>query len=87
MRGDITTDDLKKMEMVNIKTVDAESLADIRDVKIDPKLPKEERIAEFLKQIGNPYLFRCNGCVVQVSFTDTDRTLEDCLQDYFSSIV
>lgn len=87
MRGDITTDDLKKMKMVNIQTDDAESLRDIRDVKIDPKLPKEERIAEFLNQIGNPYLFRCNGCVVQVSFTDTERTLEDCLQDYFSSIV
>ena len=30
-------------------------LADIRDVTVDPKLPKEERIAEFLRQIKNPY--------------------------------
>ena len=30
-------------------------LADIRDVSVDPKLPKEERIAEFLRQIKNPY--------------------------------
>jgi len=87
MRNDITPDDLKKMKLVNIEAVDAESLVDIRDVKINPDLSKEERIAQFLNQIGNPYCFRCNGCVVQVSFTETERTLEDCLQDYFSSIV
>lgn len=87
MRNDITPDDLKKMKLVNIEAVDAESLVDIRDVKINPNLSKEERIAQFLNQIGNPYCFRCNGCVVQVSFTETERTLEDCLQDYFSSIV
>lgn len=87
MRNDITPDDLKKMKLVNIEAVDAESLVDIRDVKINPDLSKEERIAQFLNQIGNPYCFRCNGCVVQVSFSETERTLEDCLQDYFSSIV
>ena len=29
-------------------------LADIRDVSVDQTLPKEERIAEFLRQIKNP---------------------------------
>ncbi len=58
---------------------------DIRDVKIDPDLPREERIKSFLDQIGNPYLFRCNGHVVRVKFAETDRTLEDCLHDYFNS--
>ena len=77
----------EKMKTVNINTVDAESLIDIKDVKIAPGLSKEERIEQFLRQIGNPYCFRCNGCVVQVSFSETERTLEDCLQDYFSNLV
>ena len=34
-------------------------LADIRDVTVDPNLPKEERIAEFLRQIKNPYCWKC----------------------------
>ena len=33
-------------------------LADIRDVSVDQSLSKEERIAEFLRQIKNPYCFR-----------------------------
>ena len=44
MRNDITPDDLKKMKLVNIEAVDAESLVDIRDVKINPDISKEERI-------------------------------------------
>lgn len=84
--SDITNDDLKKMKNVDIKTVDVESLKDIQDVKIDPDLPREERIKSFLDQIGNPYLFRCNGHVVRVKFAETDRTLEDCLHDYFNSL-
>lgn len=87
MRDNITPDNLKKKDLVNIDAVDAKSLKDIRDVRINSDLSKEERIIEFLSQIGNPYCFRCNGCVVQVSFSETERTLEDCLQDYFSSIV
>lgn len=87
MRNNITPDNLKKKDLVNIDAVDAKSLKDIRDVRINTDLPKEERITEFLRQIGNPYCFRCNGYVVQVSFSETERTLEDCLQDYFSSIV
>ncbi len=82
----ITHDDLKKMKVQELNTADADSLRDIRDVKIDPKLPKEERIKSFVEQIGNPYLFKCNGRIVKVSFADTDRTLEDCLHDYFNSL-
>lgn len=67
MRNDITPDDLKKMKLVNIEAVDAESesLVDIRDVKINPDLSKEERIAQFLNQIGNPYCFRCMNILVR----------------------
>ena len=34
-------------------------LVDIQDVSVDPNLPKEERIAEFVRQIKNPYCFKC----------------------------
>ena len=76
----------KRNEQAQNDIVDLPSLKDIKDVVIDPNLSKEERIAQYVKQIGNPYCFRCNGCIVHVSFSDTDRTLEDCLMDYFNLI-
>ena len=34
-------------------------LVDIRDVSVDKELPKEERIAAFVRQIKNPYRCFC----------------------------
>ncbi len=55
-------------------------LADIRDVSVDRNLPKEERIAEFLRQIKNPYCFRCGKFTVRAQFADNGVSLEDCLK-------
>ena len=55
-------------------------LADIRDVSVDPNLPKEERIAEFLRQIKNPYCFKCGKFTVRAQFSQNGISLEDCLK-------
>ena len=55
-------------------------LADIRDVSVDQNLPKDERIAEFLRQIKNPYCFRCGKFTVQVKYANNGVSLEDCLK-------
>ena len=55
-------------------------LADIRDVSVDQTLPKEERIAEFLRQIKNPYCFRCGKFTVRARYADNGVSLEDCLK-------
>lgn len=55
-------------------------LADIRTVAVDQSLPKEERIAEFLRQIKNPYCFKCGKFTVQAQFSPNGVSLEDCLK-------
>ena len=55
-------------------------LADIRDVAVAQDLPKEERIAEFLRQIQNPYCFRCGKFTVRAQFAENGVSLEDCLK-------
>ena len=55
-------------------------LVDLRDVSVDQSLPKEERIAEFLRQIKNPYCFRCGKLTVRARFADNGVSLEDCLK-------
>ena len=51
----LTCEELKAMQEVDVRTVNRESLRDIRDVEINAGLPKEERILVFFRQIGNPY--------------------------------
>ncbi len=53
------------------------SLVDIRDVKIDRKLPVEERIKSYVEQVKNPYLFKVGDTVVRVSYANTQATIND----------
>ena len=57
-----------------------EALVDIRTVTVDKDLPKEARIAAFVRQIKNPYRFRCGDFIVNASFTSGGPTLAECLQ-------
>ena len=58
----------------------ADELVDIREISVDKDLPKEERIAAFIRQIKNPYRFRCGEFVVNACFAGNGVTLEECLQ-------
>ncbi len=50
--------------MENITAGGSGSLVDIRDVTVDKELPREERITEFVRQIKNPYRFKCGRFTV-----------------------
>lgn len=55
-----------------------DELVDIKDVKVDKLLPKEEKIQEYVKQIKNPYQFKCGKFTVTATYSDTILTIEDC---------
>jgi hypothetical protein len=55
-------------------------LVDIREVKVNNSLPKHERILEYVRQIRDPYHFRCGEFTVSVKYADNGISLEDCLQ-------
>ena len=80
-----TMEQIKAMQNVDIRTVDPAGLRDIREVKVNTDLPNQERILDFIRQIGNPYCYRHGKYVVKVSFTDTDVTLEDRMLSYIRS--
>lgn len=64
----------------NETQIHTDELVDIREVSVDKNLPKEERIAAFIRQIKNPYRFRCGDFVVNACFAGNGVTLEECLQ-------
>ena len=56
------------------------TLVDIRDVTVDRELSREDRIAEFVRQIKNPYRFKCGRFTVHASFASGGATLEECIK-------
>ncbi len=81
----LTIADINAMQAVELNLVDYNTLKDIRDVKVDTTLPKEERFLDYIRQIGNPYCYRHGKYTVKVSFSDTDATLEDRMLSYLRS--
>lgn len=84
--GTIQNADFEQMRNVDVKTVERDSLADISKIHIDPQMPREQRLADFVRQIGNPYCYRCGKVVIKVSFVETDATLEDRLEHYLKTL-
>ena len=84
--GTIQNMDFKQMRNVDVRTVERESLADISKIHIDTRMPREQRLADFVRQIGNTYCYRCGKVVVKVSFAETNATLEDRLEHYLKTL-
>jgi len=81
----LTQEQINAMRDVDVRTVDPDTLRDIREVKVNAELPKRERILDFIRQIGNPYCYRHGKYVVKISYTGTEVTLEDRLLSYIRS--
>lgn len=54
-------------------------LPDIREARIDPTLPVNERLRLFAAAIGDPHRFRVGDTEVGVLFDDSAPSLQACL--------
>ena len=53
-----TIEELQEMAAVDIRNVDKSTLVDLDDVEIHTELPLEERIADYIRQVKNPYFLK-----------------------------
>lgn len=79
---DITDEELDAMEAVDVRTVDINTLTDIRDIKIDTKLPVEKKLALFAEQTNNLFIHRIGDYVVKVKFQKEGSTIDDKMEEY-----
>lgn len=79
---DISNEELDAMEAVDVRTVDINSLTDIRDIKVDTKLPVEKKLALFAEQTNNLFIHRIGDYVVKVRFQKEGPTIDDKMEEY-----
>ena len=75
-------EELQEMAAVDIRTVDRSTLVELDDVEIHEELPQAERIADYIKQIKNPYCYKSHGVVVKISFAgkcSLEESLSRCI--------
>ena len=77
---------LERCRKVNLDNVKLEDVDEISSIKIDRRKPSEERILDFIINTKNPYIFKVNGKLVRIRFSDTDKTAEDCLTNVLKNL-
>ena len=67
---------------ISEEKLDAMAAVDIRDIKIDTKLPVEEKLASFARQTNNIYVHRMGDYVVKVRFQKEGASIDDKMEEY-----
>lgn len=73
--------DLLALSNANFDDVKKQELIDIDTISLHEKTTNK-RFLEYLKQIGNPYCYRCGDIGVKVEFDDTMPYLEPKLIEF-----
>ena len=82
----MTAEEYRKYLETDFDDVDVNELKDIRKVRIDRSQTKEKRIAQYLKQVGNPYMVRVGNVKVKIRFADNGVSFEDAFEDLLLSV-
>ena len=82
----MTAEEYRKYLETDFDDVDVNELKDIRKVRIDRSQTKEKRIAQYLKQIGNPYMVRVGNVKVKIRFANNGVSFEDAFEDLLLSV-
>lgn len=70
---------IEKYRDIDLNEINPNDIPDISELKIDRRKTKEERILDLLTKVENPYVFKINGHLVQIGFTNNGKSAEDCL--------
>lgn len=79
---ELTREMLDEMAAVDIRTVDIDTLTDLRDIKIDTKAPVKKKLASFAEQTNNLYVNRIGNYVVKVCYQQSGPTVDDKMEEY-----
>lgn len=76
---------LEKMRNIDINAIDPASIVDATEINIDISLPVPERIADYIRQSGNPYFIKVGKVIVKMNHSNTTSTANDCFERYMKT--
>ena len=77
---------LLKYEKVSLDEVNVNDVDEITKIRINKRKSSNERMLAFLNEVKNPYIFKVNGKLVRIRFSDTNKTADDCLTNVLNKL-
>ena len=72
-------DKLERCRNVSLDEASIDDVDELSSVKINTKLNQVHRIIDFISKTKNPYVFKVNGKLVRMVFSENGPTADDCL--------
>ena len=70
---------LKRCRNLKLEDVTLDDVDELGSIKIDRRKSSNERILDFLTKVKNPYIFKINGRLVRMRFSENGPTADECL--------
>ena len=77
---------LDRCKKIKLEDIDPNDVDEITDLKIDKRKSSNDRILDFLNTTKNPYIFKVNGTLVRIGFSETNKTADDCLTSVLKNL-
>ena len=77
---------LSELAGVDITTVNKEDLVDVSGLAFDNTVPREQRAAQVLRKVKNPYCFRVGKVAVSVGYAEGGATFEQRMEHYLQTL-
>lgn len=77
---------IDRCKNMKLSDVSLDDVDDISSIKIDKRKSSNERILDFLRKTKNPYIFKVNNTLVRISFSNNDRTADNCLTSVLKNL-
>ena len=70
---------LEKCKNICLNEVNPDDVDELSSIKINTRMNTVNRIIDFISKTKNPYIFKVNGKLVRMSFSENGPTVDECL--------
>jgi len=77
---------LNRCKNMKLDDINPDDVDEISSIKIDRRKSSDERILDFLTQVENPYVFKVNGKLVRINFSENGPTADECLTNVLENL-
>ena len=77
---------LEKCRNMKLEDVTLDDVDELSYIKIDRRKSSNERILDFLIKVKNPYIFKVNGRLVRMRFSENGPTADECLTNMLENL-
>ncbi len=77
----MTNETLSDMRSSHLGDYTKENLTDISLIEVDKSKPVSQRMRDFVKAVGNPYMFKVGDISVKLNFNPNGKNISDAVAE------